>query len=99
MRSLADAGHQVDVVSHFPLEKPYPNYTDIINLQGLLSEPSGNLTYQEVQNFNGLAFVTLLREGGRDACKLLKTPEMQKLIKNPPTDPPYDLLITEVIHR
>ncbi|GLH07824.1 Protein of unknown function, partial [Gryllus bimaculatus] len=29
LQELAKRGHQVDVVSHFPLEKPLSNYTDI----------------------------------------------------------------------
>lgn len=30
MRSLAVKGHNVTVISHFPLEKPLPNYRDIV---------------------------------------------------------------------
>lgn len=29
LKALADRGHELTVISHFPLEKPYPNYRDV----------------------------------------------------------------------
>ncbi|CAB0034905.1 unnamed protein product [Trichogramma brassicae] len=36
MKGLAKRGHQVDVVTHFPLVEPLKNYNDIINLNGTM---------------------------------------------------------------
>ncbi|XP_014479946.1 PREDICTED: UDP-glucuronosyltransferase 2B15-like isoform X2 [Dinoponera quadriceps] len=62
MEGLAQRGHQVDVISHFPRNK-----ADLIHVTG-----------------------TML-------CKLLAHPKIQNVIKNPPQDPPYDLVIVEVL--
>ena len=35
---------------------------------------------------------------GGDLCHLLGHEKMQNFIKNPPKDPPYDLMITEVMN-
>lgn len=95
MKSLADAGHQVDVVSHFPLEKPSENYTDIIDLSGTLPMMVNNLPYEMMKHFGSLSLKTAFKITGTKVCELLELPEMQELIKNPPTDRPYDLVITE----
>lgn len=29
MKTLADAGHEVHMISPFPLKKPIPNYNDV----------------------------------------------------------------------
>lgn len=96
MKSLADAGHHVDVVSHFPLKKPYPNYTDIISLAGTLPSILNNMTYDIMQSLTDESSRASVEVTGFVPCKLLDLPELQTFIKNPPTDPPYDLVIVEV---
>ncbi|XP_043268662.1 UDP-glucosyltransferase 2-like [Venturia canescens] len=95
MRALAARGHQVDVVSHFPLKNPPPNYRDI-SLAGTLPNVVNNVTYEESQRFGSGTLKTLFEVGGTNVCNLLATPKLRDLIENPPTDPPYDLVINEM---
>lgn len=95
MKGLARRGHQVDVVTHFPQKKPIPNYTDI-NLSGSTYTTQNNLTAKEVNSFSSFSMVHITKIAGSDVCELLGNPIMQNLIKNPPQDPPYDIVITEV---
>ncbi|XP_046736270.1 UDP-glucosyltransferase 2-like [Diprion similis] len=96
LKSLANAGHQVDVVSHFPLENAPPNYTDIINLGGTGLVVLNSMTYELMQSIDSASMQTVVKLAGNDICESLGKPEMQNLIKNPPTDPPYDLVLTEL---
>lgn len=97
MKSLADAGHQVDVVSHFPQKKPYPNYTDLINLEGTSVALMNNVSYEYLPAMTSIVSMkAAIDMVGTDVCNLMELPELQKLIKNPPSNPPYDLVITEV---
>ncbi|XP_046467806.1 UDP-glucosyltransferase 2-like [Neodiprion pinetum] len=98
MKGLAEHGHQVDVVSHFPLKKPFPNYTDVVSLAGTKPNLVNNMKVQISKSDEKLpsAAVFFASVFGIELCKLMEHPEFQKLIKNPPTNPPYDLLITEI---
>ncbi|XP_001600831.2 UDP-glucuronosyltransferase 2C1-like [Nasonia vitripennis] len=98
MKGLAKRGHQVDVISHFPLKRPLKNYNDIINLDGSMESLMNNYTIEFVSQFSSLlADVGIIAaEYGNRLCHFMGFEEMQKLIKNPPTDPPYDLVVTEV---
>ena len=98
-KGLANKGHQVDVVSFFPLKKPHPNYTDIIELTGGSLHPLiNNITFP----FMRLRLTSILQffvnDLGNDICEFMGHPKMLKLLRNPPTDPPYDLVLTEVRH-
>ncbi|OAD58667.1 UDP-glucuronosyltransferase 1-6 [Eufriesea mexicana] len=92
-RALAKRGHKVDVISHFPTEKPLANYTDIINLSGkgiysAISVEEWRKMQLQVTYFIATMF-------GNSICDLLFREEMQNFIKNPPNDPPYDLVIAQ----
>ncbi|TGZ54174.1 UDP-glucosyltransferase 2-like isoform X1 [Temnothorax longispinosus] len=96
MKELARRGHQVDVVTHFPLEKPIPNYTDI-SLKGSLPQVTNNITAVELKA--GLSTPSISKFfaiAGSAICALLDHPKIQELIKNPPQDPPYDIVIQEL---
>ncbi|XP_015605149.1 UDP-glucuronosyltransferase 2B30-like [Cephus cinctus] len=95
MKTLAARGHQVDVVSHFPLEKPVANYTDI-NISGSLPQIVNNLPFDVIQQFSSIDLTYLTNIAGLDICRLMDHPEIQKIIRNPPQDPPYDLVIHEM---
>ncbi|XP_025159918.1 UDP-glucuronosyltransferase isoform X2 [Harpegnathos saltator] len=95
MKGLAQRGHQVDVVSHFPQRKPIPNYTDI-SLVGSVPEVRNNMSAPEVLSFNGFSMKHVTQTAGSKVCELLGHPVLQNLIKNPPQDPPYDLVIIQV---
>ena len=96
MKILAKRGHQVDVISTFPLTKPYPNYNDLIVL------PAGrqfmnNMTYNEIKTlFADSPTHAVATLAGNDICEFLNNSQMQQLIRNPPNDPPYDAVIIEV---
>lgn len=96
MKALADAGHQVDVYSHFPLKKPYPNYTDISIAAPESTQANDGVTYDFIHSFTKAASTVLIEFAGNKECYSLGLPQFQEVIKNPPNDPPYDLVITEV---
>lgn len=95
MRGLADKGHQVDVLSVFPQKKPYPNYTDL-SLAGSVPVIVNNMSYEMVQNFISTSEKFFIDNTGNQVCDQMDLPQIQKLIKTPPNDPPYDLVIVEV---
>ena len=95
MTSLAERGHQVDVVTHFPMKKPIPNYTDI-SVAGSLETVVNNMFAENVTKFNSHNMKVLVQTAGTKTCKLLGLPKIQQLIKNPPKDPPYDVVIVEL---
>lgn len=96
MKGLARHGHQVDVISSFPLKKPYPNYTDLIVL-----EPSrylvNNFTYSEMRTVLTTMVVQAVSGlGGNEVCEHLANPQIQELLRDPPRNPPYDAVIIEI---
>lgn len=97
MKSLAEKGHQVDVVSHFPQKKLYPNYADL-SLAGPVQVPAVNITYQFMQSISGASSKDFIDKTGTEVCDMLALPQLQKLILNPPNDPPYDLVIVELFY-
>lgn len=90
MEKLAVQGHQVDVVSQFPLDKPIPNYRDIIVHGSVLNRTlsANNSSYDLGQFLNIINNVII-----KKSCAFLTSPEVQKLIHQPPT---YDAVIIEV---
>lgn len=99
MRGLAERGHQVDVYSHFPLKRPIPNYKDF-SLHGTLPAISNNITF-DVVSISSLSEMIKhwVQTEGKSLCSLMELPLFQKLLYDPPTDPPYDLVINEVYCR
>lgn len=90
---LADRGHQLDVVSHFPQKKLYPNYNDI-SLDGSLPMTLNNITFNETKQARGFAFRQFIEKTGLETCDLLGHPRVQELIKKPKGS--YDVIIVEV---
>lgn len=96
MKGLARKGHQVDVISVFPLKKTYPNYNDIVKLQ-MPVQLVNNLTFELMHTMIiGNVAQVVATMGGNDICKYLGEPEILELVKNPPKDPPYDAVLMEV---
>jgi len=97
MKGLIDKGHQVDVMSPFLQKKPYPNYTDIAEFKThivLLNNLSYDYIMDEVYK-NPLNVIAT--SFGNEICeRYLGHPAIQKLVRNPPKDPPYDAMIMEV---
>lgn len=95
-KGLANKGHQIDMISHFPLKKPIPNYTDIIDLNGTRKAIVSSFTIDFAKLLDRSLVYYLATDFGTSLCHLMGNEKMQKFIKNPPNDPPYDLIITEV---
>ncbi|XP_014485662.1 PREDICTED: UDP-glucuronosyltransferase 1-10-like [Dinoponera quadriceps] len=96
LKGLARKGHQVDVISTFPLKKPYPNYNDIVKLQAPM-QLMNNLTYEMMNKLITSDVVNAVATmGGNNLCEYLGKPEILELVRNPPKDPPYDAVLLEV---
>lgn len=96
MKGLAERGHQVDVVTHFKTKSTNPNYREII-LENILGSAVNNLTAKEILYLGSMNIERLTYMAGLKLCELMEQPRLQEIIKNPPKNPPYDLVITEVI--
>lgn len=96
-KALALKGHKVDVISHFELKNAPKNYSTILNLDGTMPKLVNSWTLEMVDNFEYIDLIpTMIRDFGNNYCDLMALEKMQRIIKNPPKDPPYDLVITEV---
>ncbi|XP_015113243.1 UDP-glucuronosyltransferase 2B20 [Diachasma alloeum] len=97
MKGLARKGHRVDVISPFPLKKPVKNYNDI-EIPSALPKLVNNMTYEGMKEImkNDIVKFIALEAGNRVCAEGLEHPELQRLIKNPPKNPPYDLVIVEI---
>ncbi|CAK9814493.1 UDP-glucosyltransferase 2 [Anthophora plagiata] len=95
MINLAKRGHQVDVITHFHLKKPPANYREI-SLEGSLEPVVNNMNASFVKEISTNDMRTLVYIAGDKICNLMEHPSLQELIKNPPKDPPYDLIVVEL---
>ncbi|XP_015175624.1 PREDICTED: UDP-glucuronosyltransferase 2C1-like [Polistes dominula] len=97
MKGLAKKGHQVDVISTFPLKKPVENYTDLVSIPVKLKLVN-NVSYEfmKMALSGAMAVNAVASIGGNDLCEYLELPEIQKIIKNPPQNPPYDAVLIEI---
>ncbi|XP_033212471.1 uncharacterized protein LOC117170059 [Belonocnema kinseyi] len=95
MKSLAKQGHQVDVISHYELENPPENYRTILNLANLevvLPEVQFDSVEKTKDNTDDMIASA---EKGMALCALLSHEKMQHILRNPPKNPGYDLIIIE----
>lgn len=95
-KGLARRGHRIDMISHFPTEGSITNYTDIVDLSGTWKSVVNGFSIEEGKSLQRTITYSKATEFGGDLCRLMARERMQKFIKNPPKDPPYDLIITEV---
>ena len=94
MTSLAERGHEVDVVTHFPLKKPPPNYNQI-SLDGTLPVVVNNMNASNVTTFGNLNVKMLMEVAGTRICELMSHKQFQDILKKPKE---YDLIIVEVFY-
>ncbi|XP_063985572.1 UDP-glucosyltransferase 2-like isoform X2 [Diachasmimorpha longicaudata] len=94
MRELALRGHEVDVVSIFPLKKPMANYNDIVLATDDMQLPINNVTYMDIQRFSGLSMSYFVDIAGIQVCDLLSHSQMQKILRTKPKT--YDVIIVEL---
>ena len=91
-KGLAKRGHRVDVISHFPLKTPFPNYTDIVHLPNHTNHASLDYSNFIVQdNIRKWA-----KEILRTMCDYPGLPEISKIIEEGKTTKKYDLLLVHV---
>ncbi|KAK0072828.1 hypothetical protein PV325_010736, partial [Microctonus aethiopoides] len=96
MKHLADRGHEVNVISFFPLERVHTNYYDIVQLPDGIPSLVNNVTYENIGNKMRYFLNLIDTEHGNDVCNILSHSSVQNIIHNPPKDRPYDVVITEV---
>lgn len=95
MKGLADRGHQVFVVNHFPQEVPVPNYTDI-SLVGSMRNAVEDTPLENVGNGDVMANVNMLANMAVEICdRILSFPSVQELINS---EEKFDLIITELFN-
>ena len=95
LKGLARKGHQVDVASIFPPDKEnVTNYKQIMTFPDNSEEIMGTLTFELVKNFG--TNMSLIGGVGNKICRSMGAPEFLELARNPPKDPPYDVIITHV---
>lgn len=92
-KGLVRKGHQVDIISPFPQKEKFPNLTQIITLPSKASFVD-KVDFKLAKSFTN--DLTWMYHVGKENCEKLENPEVLNLARNPPKDPPYDLLIISV---
>ncbi|XP_015113327.1 UDP-glucuronosyltransferase 2B15 isoform X2 [Diachasma alloeum] len=95
IEALAEKGHQMDVMTVYPLKKPLKNYKVVVNLERVAKHVVNQWSIEYASKLGDDVLPTLTTVYGNELCEYLALPEMQEIIKNPPQDPPYDLVILE----
>ncbi|XP_066998494.2 UDP-glucosyltransferase 2 [Anabrus simplex] len=91
LKGLAERGHEVVVVSHYPQKNKINNYTDI-SIQGSLPPLLNGFSVDKVRNFHALNFFHFQWNENVEFCEtVLNHPEVQKLINS---DEKFDLVVT-----
>uniref|UniRef100_A0AAR5PJR7 UDP-glucuronosyltransferase n=1 Tax=Dendroctonus ponderosae TaxID=77166 RepID=A0AAR5PJR7_DENPD len=94
LKELAQRGHNVDVFSHFPLEKPIKGYHDI-DLRGSSPLLTNNMTFDVLRDEKGVEFAKLMsNEAGFKICEDSFKATQLKQLKT--SRKKYDLLLTEL---
>ncbi|KAJ4434828.1 hypothetical protein ANN_23399 [Periplaneta americana] len=95
LRGLANRGHEVFVVGHFPQKTPIPNYTDI-NVQDSIPSVVNNFTVEYVRSFGLVNQLRFIWEKTLEMCEtVMNHPEVQELIRNSDSHK-FDLIITHI---
>lgn len=94
MKELALKGHEVDVISAFPLVKSIPNYRDIdirtVGMEFLYN----NVNYTMYKAFRSLVVNDVVKVSGIDPCDSLNHPNVQKVLNM--KKGAYDVIVMEV---
>ncbi|PSN55490.1 hypothetical protein C0J52_02575 [Blattella germanica] len=96
LEELAKRGHQLLVISHFPREKPFPNYRDI-DLRGTMpiNKTVNLIAFQDISGTDIQSALRLSHWGNLNCEKTLALPKVQNLINSKET---FDLLIAETFN-
>ncbi|XP_070496887.1 UDP-glucosyltransferase 2-like [Chironomus tepperi] len=100
MMALADAGHDVTVVSQFPNKEPHENYKD-----ELLNDIGGGMLnvisldmFKKENTFNHFWEFFVLKKYAQDACEHALNSSAIKNIFNQGRREPFDLIIVEMFN-
>ncbi|XP_057333523.1 UDP-glycosyltransferase UGT5-like [Microplitis mediator] len=94
IKGLLRKGHQVDVMTLYPLKNPPKNYSVVVNLEGITESYVNKWDVETAMN-HGPGLPIIADVCGNKVCEFLGLPDVQKIIKNPPNNPPYDLIVME----
>ncbi|KAJ8679930.1 hypothetical protein QAD02_015717 [Eretmocerus hayati] len=94
VKGLVEKGHKVDVISKFPLEKPSASDTDTFTSPIIHSRKSFHYEHLRSRFYS----IEFLHEYLKSICENLGDPQLLEIIRNPPSDPPYDALIIRVAY-
>ncbi|KAL7043666.1 hypothetical protein ACKWTF_001618 [Chironomus riparius] len=98
MYALAEAGHDVTVVSHFPNKEPHENYKDELldNVNaGLLNVVSLDM-FKKQNTFNHFIEFFMLKNFAQESCQLALNSSAIKNVFNQGRREPFDLIIVEM---
>lgn len=98
MKNLARNGHEVHVISPYPVRNPPANYTNLFEFSIDVVQIANNFTYQAMLTTgiskNPVYLIT--HSNGNNLCEGgFELPGMQKLIKESPRTN-YDVVLTQV---
>nr|XP_022908581.1 UDP-glucuronosyltransferase 2B31-like [Onthophagus taurus] len=94
LKNLADRGHEVDVMSHFPLKKSHKRYNDI-SLEGVMEIKTNNIKIEELKNTNFYENINVIYKiAGVEMCEALLNSQQARDLLN--STKRYDLMITQV---
>ncbi|KAJ3631444.1 hypothetical protein MTP99_012573 [Tenebrio molitor] len=94
LKRLAEKGHYIDVVTHFPSEEAPPRYNQL-SVKGTLPTLANNLSINHFKDYSTSEIIYyMMRTAGTDACqKILDTPVLQNIRQS---QKKYDLIITHI---
>ncbi|KAK0165650.1 hypothetical protein PV328_004152 [Microctonus aethiopoides] len=95
VKGLVRKGHQIDLVTVYPMKKSIPNYKVVVNLQNITESLVNKWNVKFASELGDDTLPIIALQYGNGLCEYLGLPELQKIIKNPPRNPPYDLVIVE----
>ncbi|KAF7992648.1 hypothetical protein HCN44_004992 [Aphidius gifuensis] len=94
-KELANRGHHVDVMTMYPNKNPPKNYNVIANFEKYDESVVNKFNISFAMKIDGIVLRRISEYHGNRICEYLGLPEIQKIVKNPPTNPAYDLVIVE----
>ena len=96
LERLAETGHQLVVISHFPRQRQIENYRDI-DIRGAVPLPSTEvLVLEEIHKMTQFDTVRYLSELGEKTCEnVMNFPQVRDLLKE---DTKFDLFVGELFN-
>lgn len=98
MKGLIIKGHDVDIISYFPLKEKIKNYKHI-SVDELLPAKHNNVSFQSfIKPMRNIFWVSLVADDiGNKFCDIFKHQQVNDIL-NKSSHVPYDLVVTEVLY-